>query len=86
MNKYIIDMQYYIPDVLNEIQRALGFKVYSDMDVRNAFHQLWLALATSLALSVQTIWGVYRPLFLPEGVTPASMLLMQAMYDMFKDF
>ena len=29
---------------------------------------------------------MYRPLFLPEGVTPASMLLMQAMYDMFKDF
>jgi hypothetical protein len=55
INKFIVGLQYYIPDVLQEIQRALGFKVYTDMDVKNAFHQLWLSLATSLALSVQTI-------------------------------
>ena len=86
INKYIVGNQYYIPDVLNEIQRALGFKVYCDLDVKNAFHQIWLAWRTSLLLSVQTAWGLFRPLLLPEGVTPASMALMQVMYDMFKDF
>ena len=30
--------------------------------------------------------GLFRPVFLPEGVNPASMALMQVMYNMFVDF
>jgi hypothetical protein len=72
-----------IPDVIKVTHKTSSFLYYIDLDVKNAFHQVLLEQGTSEMLSVQTQWGLYRPLFLPEGVTPASMVLMRIMYDMF---
>jgi hypothetical protein len=37
-------------------------------------------------LSVSTAWGLYRPLFLPEGVGPASGVLQSVVRTFFADF
>jgi len=86
INKYVKPDNYPIPDVIKEIHKAASFPVFVDLDVRNAFHQILLEEKTSEMLSVQTQWGLYRPLLLPEGVNPASMALMRIMYEMFIDF
>jgi hypothetical protein len=39
-----------------------------------------------MRLSVQTPWGLFRPLFLPEGVGPASGILQKCVMDIFSDF
>jgi hypothetical protein len=52
----------------------------------NAFHQMKSAEKTSERLSVVTPWGQFRPLFMPEGVAPASILLQDVMRSIFSDF
>ena len=52
----------------------------------NSFHQFSLTERTSQFLAVQTPWGLVEPLFLPEGVSPASGHLQSTMMQMFGDF
>ena len=63
---------YPIPEVLKELHKASQFSVFVDLDVRNAFHNIKLHPETSAILSVQTPFGQFEPIFLPEGVAPAS--------------
>ena len=53
---------------------------------RNAFQNLLLHPETSARLSVQTPFGQFEPKFLPEGVAPASGVLMKVMSEIFADF
>ena len=64
--------QAYIPRVQYEIEKAMGFQIFVDIDMTNSFHQFILTSKTSEMLAVQTPWGLVQPNFLPEGVSPAS--------------
>jgi len=61
-----------IPDVQKSLEKIWIYKVFVDLDMVNSFHQVKLAEKTSHRLSVQTPWGQVRPLFMPEGIGPAS--------------
>ena len=86
LNKYIIRLQFPIPLVMLSIQKAARFKIFIDIDLTNAFHQLLLSLRSSELLTVMTPWGAFRPRFLPEGVSPASAILQKAVASIFADF
>ena len=86
VNKYIETGHYPIPNVLNSIRKITTFKLFCDFDLANSFHQFRLAPATSRMLSVQTPWGQYQPLFMPEGVPPASGILQKHMEEIFAGF
>ena len=75
-----------IPDVIKELHKAAGYKVFVDLDICNAFHGIPLDENTSALLSVQTPWGQFEPKFLPEGVSPASGVLMMVMSEIFSDY
>ena len=85
VNKLIKVFNYPIPEVLKELHKASDYSVFVDLDVRNAFHNIPLHPETSAMLSVQTPFGQFEPLFLPEGVAPASGVLMSTMTDIFSD-
>ena len=85
VNQYILQEQTHIPIILHEIERLKGFKVFTDADMTNSFHQLPLSEETSLKLSVISQDGVLRPLFLPEGCKPASGILHRTISDIFED-
>jgi hypothetical protein len=86
INEYVKASNYPIPNVIHELHKVSKFKVFSDLDVANAFHEILLHPDTSKKLSVQTPWGQFEPMFLPEGVSPASGVLMQVMYEIFADY
>ena len=86
INEYIDIPQQPIPIVKHELMKASKFKVFVDLDMANSFHQIPLSPEFSNLLSVQTPWGLYRPLFLPEGVGPASGLLQHIVREIFADF
>ena len=86
INKYIIWKHQLIPTVKHQIERILRYNVFVDIDMVNAFHQIKLAEETSKTLSVVTPWGQFEPLFLPEGVTPASGILQELVSSIFDDF
>ena len=86
INKFIITGHYPIPYVQLSLEKITSFKIFLDFDMVNSFHQIKLAQETSEKLSVQTPWGQVRPLFLPEGVPPASGVLQSIVSDIFGDF
>jgi hypothetical protein len=86
VNKWLKMPQIPMPNVKHEIQKCSQFTIYLDLDAANSYHQFKLDLATSLLLSVQTVWGLLRPLYLPEGVSPAQGVLMKFMKEAFSDY
>ena len=86
INPYVSISQEPIPHVQQALSKAAGWKVFVDLDMTNSFHQIPLDTASSNLLSVSTPWGLYRPLFLPEGVGPASGILQSIVRRVFADF
>jgi len=86
INKHIRVPHGYIPRVEHEIERIKRYKVFADLDLTTAFHQVKLGPVTSARLSVVTPWGQFEPVFMPEGVAPASIVLQDVMRKLFEDF
>eukprot|EP01037_Dinobryon_pediforme_P048642 gene48642-biopygen16541 len=86
LNAYVLKTQAYIPRVQYEVEKAMGFKVFLDIDMTNSFHQFPLTEMSSQRLAIQSPWGLVEPIFLPEGVSPASGHLQWTMMQMFGEF
>lgn len=86
INRHIEIGHYYIPHVQYSLERIRMFQYFLDFDWANSFHQLRLTVRTSKLLSVLTPWGLVRPVFMPEGVGPASGLLQRVVAECFSDF
>ena len=86
INKYTSTGHYYIPNVQHALTKASGYSVFIDLDWTNSFHQIPITEQTSNRLSIQTPWGLVRPIFVPEGVGPASGILQKCVMDIFSDF
>ena len=86
INTHIHIPHYPIPHVQTALHKALGYKIYMDLDLRNSFHQIPLGPKTSNNLSIQTPWGLVKPKFVPEGVGPASGILQNLIMSLFSDF
>ena len=86
INKHISIPHYPIPNVQQALYKALGFMYFIDLDWANAFHQILLDEATARNLSIQTIWGLVQPKFVPEGIGPASGVLQHLVMNLFSDF
>jgi hypothetical protein len=86
LNKYIDTGHYPIPNVSHSIQKICQYKIFLDFDWVNSFHQIKLGPITSARLSVQTPWGQVQPLFMPEGIGPASGLLQSVVSEIFRDY
>ena len=86
INQYIKVGHFPIPVPKNELHKILGFKMFLDIDMTNAFHQIVLDPDTSEKLSIQTPWGQFEPVFMPEGVAPGTTVLQSTVFEIFKDF
>ena len=86
-NNFWVETGHYpIPNFLRSLEKIVGFPIKLDFDLVNAYHQFPLAELTSKRLSVQTPWGQYEPIFLPEGVGPAAFVLQSAMDKILGEF
>ena len=86
INKYLPTGHYNIPVIRHELDRIIGHKVYIDIDLTNAFHQIPLHPDTKAKLSIQTPWGQFQPKFMPEGIGPGSAVLQETVRTLFSDF
>lgn len=59
------------PMIKHLITKIYGYKVFAEIDLTNAFHQIRIGDETSRKFSIQTPWGQVQPEFMPEGVAPA---------------
>ena len=86
LKPYMVYGHYPIPRPKEELEKIKGFRVFADLDMTNSFHQFKLGQLTSSRLSVQTIWGQVRPIFMPEGIPQASAILHKFMTGIFEDY
>lgn len=86
INKYTPSPHYTVPNVKHELDKIIGYKIFLDIDLTNAFHQIALHPETAEKLSVQTPWGQFQPKFLPEGVSPGISILQETVVKLFSDF
>jgi hypothetical protein len=86
INTYIVAQSDHIPAVRKEIEKARNFSLFTDADLRASFHQIPLAEYSSQRLAIQTVWGTFRPRFVPEGTSPASFYLQKIVQGIFEDF
>ena len=71
LNKFIRCHHGYTPMIKHLITKIYGYKVFAEIDLTNAFHQIRIGDETSRKFSIQTPWGQVQPKFMPEGVAPA---------------
>jgi hypothetical protein len=86
INKHMQCGNYTIPNVKHELNKIINYKMFADIDLTNAFHQVRLDPDTSEKLSIQTPWGQYEPMFMPEGISPGNATLQETIRDLFSDF
>ena len=86
INNWIEPDHFPIPNVQEELQKIKGFKYFCDIDMKNAFHQFKLSQHTSELLSIQNMFGQFRPKFMPEGIGPASGYLQKQVRQIFAGF
>jgi RNase H-like domain found in reverse transcriptase len=86
VNQYISRIHAYIPQIQQELGKIQKFKIFLDLDMTNSFHQFKLGPRTSEKLSVLTPWGCVKPIFLPEGVSPATSILQLSIRQLFAEF
>jgi hypothetical protein len=75
-----------MPDVQTELENMQPFQLFTELDWATAFHQIPLDDESSQRLAISTQWGLYRPRFVPEGITCGSALLMTHAQRIFSDF
>lgn len=90
VNKYMEIPAYPIPDIrasLNKITRGNcngeKFTLFAEFDGLSMFHQLRVDDVSSDLLSMVCSAGQFKPLFLPEGIPPASAILQKAVTEIF---
>ena len=86
VNKHIRPSTVPQPHVLSTLQRLQGFTIFTDMDWVTAYHQIPLDELSQERLAMTTPIGLYRPRFLPEGVSVGSGIMMAVVYATFQDF
>lgn len=85
VNNYLECGHYPIPKVQHRIANIIKYRIFLDFDMTNSYHQIPIGDITSKNLSLQTPWGQVEPMFLPEGVTPASGLLQSIVERIFPE-
>lgn len=85
INSHMEIGHFYIPNVRHQLNRIIEYSIFLDIDLTNAFHQIPLHPNTAEKLSLQTPWGQFQPLFVPEGIGPGSGKLQQTIMELFGD-
>ena len=86
LNNFIPTGHYNIPTIRHELDKIIGYKIYLDIDLTNAFHQIPLHPDLAEKLSIQTPWGQYQPKFMPEGIGPGSAVLQETVRTLFGEY
>lgn len=86
INKYIETGHFPIPHVQRSLEKICRHRLFLDIDLVNAFHQVPLHWLTSQRLSIQTPWGQFAPRFMPEGIAPATFVLQETVSNIFNEF
>jgi hypothetical protein len=86
VSKYCRVPKNQIPDVIEELHKLVSYDLFHDLDLTNAYHHVPISIEKARKLSLQTPDGQVQPRFMPEGVSPAAIVVNTVMQEIFRYF
>jgi hypothetical protein len=74
LNAMIVKDHTPLPLIGEALDRLANAKIYTKLDVKDAYHNLWIAEGDEWKMAFQTTYGLYKYLVMPFSLTntPAS--------------
>ena len=81
LNRALQRSTYYMPTIDDVLPKLCNAKVFSTMDAKSAFHQLKLDESSSYMTTFESVFGRYRWLRCPYGISPAPEIFQQRFHS-----
>ncbi|GJU30323.1 putative reverse transcriptase domain-containing protein, partial [Tanacetum coccineum] len=86
LKKLTVKNRYPLPRIDDLFDQLQGSNVYSKIDLRSGYHQLWVREEDILKTAFKTRYGHYESQVMPFGLTNAPAVLMDLMNRVCKPF
>ena len=86
LNKATIKNQYPLPRIDDLLDQMKGVTVFSKIDLRSGYHQLWINEDDIPKTPFKTRFGHYEFTVLPFGLTNAPEVFMSLMNGVFREY
>jgi len=85
-NKATVKNRYPLPRIDDLFDRLLGAKVFSRIDLRSGYYQIWIVKGDEEKTTCHIRYGSYKFLVMPFGLTNAPTTFCTLMNDIFREW
>ena len=86
LNRVTVKNRYPLPRINDLFDRLRGARVYSKIDLRTGYHQLWVRETDILKTAFRTCYRHFEFKVMPFGLTKAPAAFMDLMHRVFQPY
>jgi hypothetical protein len=86
LNKAMVKNHYPLPQIDDLFDRLSGAKVFSRIDLRSGYYQIWIAEGDKEKTACRTRYGSYEFMVMPFGFTNTPATFCTLMNDIFREW